>query len=127
MNIQTLNLGLAFVLTVILGISIWIGILVSKKYKDTPVSKADIEKIVETYRAFVNGENAEIEKYSHVATLDEIKENEYNLNIPRYVDTFEEEEIIDIDAVNAEIAEIKGKIADVEEQMDKYLEELGLK
>ena len=67
------------------------------------------------------------DKYSHIATLDEIKENEYNLNIPRYVDTFEEEEIIDIDAVNAEIVEIKGKIADVEEQMDKYLEELGLK
>ena len=49
------------------------------------------------------------------------------MNIPRYVDTFEEEEIIDIDAVNVEIAEIKSKIADVEEQMDKYLEELGLK
>ena len=59
--------------------------------------------------------------------LDEIKENEYNLNIPRYVDTFEEEEIIDIDAVNAEIAELKAQIAVVEAEMDKYLEELGLK
>ena len=98
-----------------------------KEKAKNKLSQEDIEKIVETYRVFVNGENAEIEKYSHVATLDEIKENEYNLNIPRYVDTFEEEEIIDIDAVNAEIAEIKGKIADVEEQMDKYLEELGLK
>ena len=46
-----------------------------------------IEKIVNTYR-----ERKEIEKYSHLATLDEIKENDYNLNIPRYVDTFEEEE-----------------------------------
>ncbi len=86
----------------------------------------DIAKIVATYQAYRNGENAEIEKYSHVATLDEIVENEYNLNIPRYVDTFEEEEIIDIDSVNAEIAELKAKIADVEAQMDKYLKELGL-
>ena len=69
---------------------------------------------------------AEIEKYSHVATLDEIAENEYNLNIPRYVDTFEEEEIINIDEVNAEIADLKTRIAEVEKQMAKYLEELGL-
>ena len=58
--------------------------------------------------------------------FDEIKENEYNLNIPRYVDTFEEEEIIDIDVVNTEIADLKVKIAEVEKQMAKYLKELGL-
>lgn len=85
-----------------------------------------VDKIVATYKAYRNGENAEIEKYSHVATFDEIKENEYNLNIPRYVDTFEEEEIIDIDVVNTEIAELKVKITEVEKQMAKYLEELGL-
>ena len=61
-----------------------------------------------------------------MATLDEIVENEYNLNIPRYVDTFEEEEIINIDEVNAEIADLKTRIAEVEKQMAKYLEELGL-
>ena len=87
---------------------------------------ANIAKIVETYQAFRNGGDAEIEKYSHVATLDEIVENEYNLNISRYVDTFEEEEIINIDEVNAEIAELKTRIAEVEKQMAKYLEELGL-
>ena len=87
---------------------------------------ANITKIVETYQAFRNGANAEVENYSHVATLDEIVENEYNLNIPRYVDTFEEEEIINIDEVNAEIAELKTRIAEVEKQMAKYLEELGL-
>lgn len=87
---------------------------------------ANITKIVETYQAFRNGANAEVEKYSHVATLDEIVENEYNLNIPRYVDTFEEEEIINIDEVNAEIADLKTRIAEVEKQMAKYLEELGL-
>lgn len=89
----------------------------------------DIEKIVKAYRAYVDGNNsaAEIEKYSHIATNEEIKENEYNLNIPRYVDTFEEEEIIDIEQVNADIADLKSKIADVEAQMDIYLTELGLK
>ena len=87
---------------------------------------ANIAKIVETYQAFRNGANAEVEKYSHVATLDEIVESEYNLNIPRYVDTFEEEGIINIDEVNAEIADLKTRIAEVEKQMAKYLEELGL-
>lgn len=87
---------------------------------------ANIAKIVGTYRTFRNGGDAEIKKYSHVAPLSEIVENEYNLNIPRYVDTFEEEEIIDIDEVNAEIEELKAKIAEVEVQMAKYLDELGL-
>ena len=71
-------------------------------------------------------ENAENEKYSHVASLEEVKDNEYNLNIPRYVDTFEEEEIIDIEVVNKEIEEIKTQIAAVEAQMEAYMKELGL-
>jgi len=88
----------------------------------------DIKKIVETYRAYLSGnkKKAEVEKYSHIAKLQEIIDNEYNLNIPRYVDTFEEEEQIDISAVNAEIADIKGKIAGVEKEMGKYLKELEL-
>ena len=88
----------------------------------------DIEKIVNVYRAYLKGNKkaANVEKYSHVATLKEIKDNEYNLNIPRYVDTFEEEEQIDISAVNAEIENIKGKIAKVEKEMGEYLEELGV-
>ena len=86
----------------------------------------DITRIVETYTAYRNGENAEHDKYSHTASLDEIKENEYNLNIPRYVDTFEEEEIIDIDQVNTEIEELKTQIAEIEAEMARYLKELGL-
>lgn len=86
----------------------------------------DIKRIVDTYKSFVNGENAEYDKYSHVANLDEIKDNEYNLNIPRYVDTFEEEEIIDIEVVNKEIEDIKTQITEVEAQMEKYMKELGL-
>ena len=86
----------------------------------------DIKKIVDTYRAFVNGENAEQEKYSHVASLSEIEENEYNLNIPRYVDTFEEEKLIDLESVNKEIADIKGQIAALEKEMEQCMKELGL-
>ena len=50
----------------------------------------------------------------------------YNLNIPRYVDTFEEEEEIDIQAVMAEIKELEAKRADLDKQIDVYLKELGL-
>ena len=65
-------------------------------------------------------------KFAHVASLDEIKENDYNLNIPRYVDTFEEEPLMDIDQVNPNIARLKTEIAEAEKKMDEYLKELGL-
>ena len=80
-----------------------------------------INKIVETYR-----DRKEIEKYSHCATLKEIAENDYNLNIPRYVDTFEEEEPIDIKAVMAEIKELEAKRADLDKEIEGYLKELGI-
>ena len=50
----------------------------------------------------------------------------HNLNIPRYVDTFEEEELIDIDEVKQNIANIEAELAEVQAQMKKYMEELGL-
>lgn len=81
----------------------------------------DIQKIVETYE-----KRETIDKYSYVATLDEIKENDYNLNIPRYVDTFEEEEPVDMEAVKQNIADIKKELQEVEAQMEKYLKELGI-
>ena len=56
----------------------------------------------------------------------EIRANDYNLNIPRYVDTFEEEELIDIDEVKQNIANIEAELAEVQAQMKKYMEELGL-
>ena len=80
----------------------------------------DIEKIVKTYNEYKT-----IEKYSFRATFDEIKENEFNLNIPRYVDTFEEEEDVDIAAVQREIEEIDKELVQVRKEMDKYLRELG--
>lgn len=80
-----------------------------------------IRKIVDTYR-----NRTEIEKYSHCASLQEVKDNDYNLNIPRYVDTFEEEEEIDIKAIMAEIKELEAKRADLDKQIDVYLKELGI-
>ena len=80
-----------------------------------------IQKIIETYRT-----RAKIEKYSHCATLKEIEENDYNLNIPRYVDTFEEEEEIDIKAVMAEIKELEAKRTELDAQIEVYLKELGI-
>lgn len=80
-----------------------------------------IDKIVETYR-----NRTAIEKYSHLATLQEVAENDYNLNIPRYVDTFEEEEEIDIQAVMQEIKSLETKRAELDKEIDVYFKELGL-
>ena len=81
----------------------------------------DVDKIIETYK-----NREEIEKYSHVATLQEVEENEYNLNIPRYVDTFEEEEEIDIKQVQQELKEIDKQLEEVDKELNVYLKELGL-
>ena len=67
-----------------------------------------------------------MDKYAYDASFDEIKENDFNLNIPRYVDTFEEEELVDIDQVKQNITDIETELAQVQAQMQKYLEELGL-
>ena len=80
-----------------------------------------IEKILETYRR-----RKEIEKYSHKATAKEIAENDYNLNISRYVDTFEPEAEIDVAAVQKEIVAIEAELADVRKRMAKHLKELGI-
>lgn len=84
------------------------------------LSDANIDKIVTTYKNWKT-----IDKYSYLATLDEIKENDYNLNIPRYVDTFEEEEPVDIKATQEEIKTIKKQIEEVEQKLEKHLEALG--
>lgn len=85
------------------------------------LTDANIQKIMDTYLA-----RKDVEKYAHCATLDEIKENDFNLNIPRYVDTFEEEEEIDIHAVMREIKELEAKRAELDKEIDVYLKELGL-
>jgi len=67
-----------------------------------------------------------VDKYAYVATAEELQENDDNLNIPRYVDTFEEEEQIDIAAMQAEIDALDAEYAQVQAQMHAYLRELGL-
>ena len=81
----------------------------------------DIEKIVNTY-----ANREEIEKYSHRATLDEIKENDFNLNIPRYVDTFEEEEPVILEDVIKELKQINEDMKEIDAEIKKYCDELGI-
>ncbi|HOP47117.1 MAG TPA: type I restriction-modification system subunit M [Desulfobacteraceae bacterium] len=80
----------------------------------------DIEKIVKTFR-----ERKALDKYSYVAAYSEIEENEFNLNIPRYVDTFEPEEEIDIAVVQEEIDRIEEELDETRKKMKEYLKELG--
>ncbi|HOX27455.1 MAG TPA: type I restriction-modification system subunit M [Candidatus Krumholzibacteria bacterium] len=80
----------------------------------------DIEKIVSTFRDFKT-----VNKYAYRASLDEIAENDFNLNIARYVDTFEEEREIDVATVQREIDEIESKLANVRVEMAGYLKGLG--
>lgn len=92
--------------------------------KDKNQNRLETKHIEDIVKAYEN--RADIEKFAHVATIDEIKANEYNLNIPRYVDAFEEEALVDIEGVKNNIANIQKELAEVEAQMAKYLRELGL-
>jgi type I restriction enzyme M protein len=80
-----------------------------------------IEKIVSTYR-----NRTEKDKYSKRASLQEIITNDYNLNIPRYVDTFEAEESIDIEAIANELKTLEGEIKDTDKEIAKFCKELGI-
>ena len=80
-----------------------------------------VQKIVDTYAAFQT-----VEKYAYRATPQEIADNDFNLNIPRYVDTFEEEAEIDLDTVKADITRLESELATVRAKMQAYLEELGV-
>ena len=81
----------------------------------------DVDKIVETYK-----QRRKKKKYSHVASLKEIRENEYNLNIPRYVDTFEEEEPVDLAAVSKELKGLNKEMAETDKEIEKYCKELKI-
>ena len=85
------------------------------------MDEAHIAKVVETFRTY-----ATVEKYSHRASPEEIAENDFNLNIPRYVDTFEPEEEIDVAALQQEIDQIEAELAEVRGRMRGYLKELGV-
>lgn len=81
----------------------------------------NVSKIIETY---INRET--IEKFSAVVDLDEIESNDYNLNIPRYVDTFEVEEEIDLDEVNASLKLIDEEIEQANAKLEEFFKELGI-
>ena len=81
----------------------------------------DIEKIVRAYK-----DKTEIKKYCHIATIDEIKENDYNLNIPRYIDTFEEIEKIDLKLINKRIKDLEYELIQAKNELNKTLSELDI-
>ena len=98
----------------------------SKEFKpgkaQNTLTKENADKIVDTFT-----QRKEVEKFSHIANLDEIKENDYNLNITRYVDTFEEEEEVDIAETIRQIEAINPQLEKLEAEMKHYLKELGIK
>ena len=97
----------------------------SKEFKagknQNVLEQKHIDKIVETYEKRVD-----VDKFAHVAEMSEIVENGYNLNIPRYVDTFEEEEPVDLEAVRAEIKRLDAETKNAIEKADSMLQQLGL-
>ena len=85
------------------------------------LTDAQVDKIVKTYRDRIN-----VDKLSYVASMDEIDENDYNLNIPRYVDTFEPEPRVDITQVAQEIKEIDQQLLDADKQIAEFCRQLGI-
>jgi type I restriction enzyme M protein len=81
----------------------------------------DVQRIVEAY-----WEREDRDKFAYVASPDEIAENDYNLNIPRYVDTFEPEDPVDLEEVQEEIDRIEEELSETSQTLDKHLQELGL-
>ena len=105
----------------------------SKQYESAKnqnrLRSTDIDHIVDTYRQFNDGKlqtGIVEDKFSYVATFEEIQENDFNLNIPRYVDTFEEEAEVNIAEVQKEIEKLEVELKSVQIEMDKYLKELGV-
>ncbi len=88
-----------------------------------------IENIISTFTSYTNGalSKAEVEKYSHVAPLSEVVENDYNLNIPRYVDTFEEEEAVDLEQVANELEALNTAMESTDNTIAAFCRELNIK
>lgn len=93
----------------------------AKEGNQNALRNEDVERIVNTYR---NRET--IDKYSYVASLSEIAENDYNLNIPRYVDTFEEEDPVDLDAVSSELKQIETDLQGTNKIIAGFCAELNI-
>ncbi|MCD4652031.1 MAG: type I restriction-modification system subunit M [Candidatus Cloacimonetes bacterium] len=89
--------------------------------KQNHLREQDMTKITEIFQKY-----AKIDRYSHLATFKEVEEAEFNLNIPRYVDTYIEEPDVDIPAIQKEIEQTEIALAETQKELNKYLEELGL-
>jgi len=92
-----------------------------KEKNQSRLTDEGIKKIFETYK-----NRAEIKKYSHRATIKEIQENDYNLNIPRYVETFEEEEIVNIEKVAKKLKELHSNELNLQNKIAKFCDELKI-
>jgi len=90
------------------------------------VTSSNSEGIVSRSEAKGNVAGIVEEKYSYIATLDEVRENDYNLNIPRYVDTFEEEEPINLKAVTTELQSVSEALEDTDKEIAQFCKELGI-
>lgn len=93
----------------------------TKDKKQNKLEDKHLDKILNTYKS-----KKTIDKYSRLVTLKEIQDNDYNLNIPRYVNTFKEEEQLDIVQTKKDIANLEGELLGIKKQMNAYLKELGL-
>jgi type I restriction enzyme M protein len=123
------------------GTNIPTALLVFKKHRDHPndimfidasqqfekiktqnvLRKEHIDKVIESYKS-----RQFEDKYAYIATMDDIKENDYNLNISRYVDTFEDEESIDLGVVSKELKKIEFEIREIDKKIEGFCEELGI-
>ena len=94
-----------------------------EKVKNQNVLTDDnIDKLMQTYQ-----ERSTLDKYSYLATLEEIAENDYNLNIPRYVDTFEEEEPVDLAEVSKNLKALEQEMLETNVVIQGFCDELGIK
>lgn len=93
-----------------------------KNKNQNNLTDENINKIIKTYK-----KRKDVEKYAHLASIEEIRENDFNLNIPRYVDTFEEEEPIDLEEINKLLEQDNKEIAELEAEINEQLKILGVK
>ena len=93
-----------------------------KDKNQNKLRQEDIDKIISTYQ-----ERKDVDKYAHVAMMDEIKENDYNLNIPRYVDTFEPEPPVDLGKLTQEMTETQKEIEANEKELVSMMKDLTSK
>ena len=96
-----------------------VGIVSS--YNEIVPGHMNIDKIVDAY-----AKRVDVDKFAHVADMQEIEENGYNLNIPRYVDTFEEEEPVDLDAVKSKIQTLDSETKAAIDKAESFMRQLGL-